>query len=85
MCIDVKDFYLITPIEDKEYMRIPTHVVPAEFIQEQNLQNKIKDGYTCERIDNGMCVLPQAGLLVNKLLKKRLAKHGYFEIITPGL
>ena len=30
--------------------------------------------------------LPQAGILANKLLKKRLAKHGYFEQPqTPGL
>merc|ERR1712155_271516 len=30
--------------------------------------------------------LPQAGILANKLLKKRLAKQGYFEMPhTPGL
>jgi hypothetical protein len=30
--------------------------------------------------------LPQAGILVNKLLKERLAHHGYFEQLhTPGL
>jgi hypothetical protein len=30
--------------------------------------------------------LPQAGILANKLLKKRLAKHGYFEQPhTPSL
>jgi hypothetical protein len=30
-------------------------------------------------IRKGMYGLPQAGILANKLLKKRLAKHGYFE------
>jgi hypothetical protein len=30
--------------------------------------------------------LPQAGILANKLLRKRLAPHGYYECInTPGL
>ena len=30
--------------------------------------------------------LPQAGMLANKLLKKRLAPHGYYEVPhTPGL
>ena len=30
--------------------------------------------------------LPKAGILANKLLKKRLAKYGYFEMPhTPGL
>jgi hypothetical protein len=34
----------------------------------------------------GMYGLPQAGILANKLLKKRLAKHGYYEQLhTPGL
>ncbi len=37
-------------------------------------------------IRKGMYGLPQAGILANKLLKKRLALHGYFEQPhTPGL
>jgi hypothetical protein len=37
-------------------------------------------------ICKGMYGLPQAGILANKLLKKRLAKHRYFEQLhTPGL
>jgi hypothetical protein len=37
-------------------------------------------------IRRGCYGLPQAGILANKLLKKRLAKHGYFELPhTPGL
>ena len=37
-------------------------------------------------INKGMYGLPQAGILANKLLKKRLAKFGYFEMPhTPGL
>jgi hypothetical protein len=34
-------------------------------------------------IRKGMYGLPQAGILANKLLKKRLARHGYFEHRTP--
>ena len=34
----------------------------------------------------GMYELPEAGILSNKLLKKRLGKHGYYEFhFTPGL
>ena len=30
--------------------------------------------------------LPQDGILSNKLLKQRLAKHGYYKVVhTPGL
>ena len=37
-------------------------------------------------IQKGMYGLPQAGILANKLLRKRLAKHGYFELPhTPGM
>ena len=36
-------------------------------------------------IRKGMYGLPQAGMLANKLLKCRLAKHGYYEVHhTPG-
>jgi Reverse transcriptase (RNA-dependent DNA polymerase) len=38
------------------------------------------------QIDKGMYGLPQAGILANKLLKKRLEPHGYKECThTPGL
>ena len=38
------------------------------------------------KIRKGMYGLPQAGILANKLLKKRLAKQGYYELPhTPGL
>ena len=37
-------------------------------------------------IRKGMYGLPQSGLLANKLLRKRLKPHGYFEVTnTPGL
>jgi hypothetical protein len=37
-------------------------------------------------ICKGMYGLPQAGILANKLLKKQLARHGYYkQPHTPGL
>ena len=37
-------------------------------------------------INKGMYGLPQSGILANKILKKRIAKDGYFEIPhTHGL
>ena len=45
-----------------------------------------KNGFVYMEIQKGMYGLPQAGILVNKLLKKWLALHGYFEQPhTPGL
>ena len=38
------------------------------------------------QIERGMYGLPQAGILANKLLRKRLEPHGYYELShTPGL
>ena len=37
-------------------------------------------------VNKGMYELPQSGLLANKLLKKRLNKHGYHHSkLVPGL
>ena len=51
-----------------------------------NLYDKVKGGYIYMEIQMGMYGLPQSGILANKLLKERLAEHGYFELThTPGL
>jgi hypothetical protein len=42
--------------------------------------------HICVKMHRAMWGLPQAGILANKLLKKLLAPHGYFECThTPGL
>ena len=47
---------------------------------------KAKNGFVYMEIQKGMYGLPQAGILANKLLEERLAKHGYTELPhTPGL
>ena len=83
---DVKNFYLNTPMERSEYMKIPLSHIPDEIITEYSLKNKVhRDGAIYIEIQKGMYGLPQAGMLANKLLKCRLAKHGYYEVRhTPG-
>ena len=83
---DVKNFYLNTPMERSEYMKIPLSHIPDEIITEYSLKNKVhRDGAIYIEIKKGMYGLPQAGMLANKLLKRRLAKHGYYEVRhTPG-
>jgi hypothetical protein len=36
-CADVKNFYLETPMERYEYMRLPVHLIPDEFLQAYHL------------------------------------------------
>ena len=83
---DVKNFYLNTPMERSENMKIPLSHIPDEIITEYCLTNKVhRDGAIYIEIRKGMYGLPQAGMLANKLLKRRLAKHGYYEVRhTPG-
>jgi len=86
MCADIKGFYLETPLDRPEYMRMPLDLIPEDFQNAYQLQEKAKNGYVYMEIQKGMYGLPQAGILANKLLKERLAKYGYFEMPhTPGL
>jgi hypothetical protein len=67
-------------------MKIPFSLLPQDLIDHYNLVEKTLHGYVYVEISKGMYGLPQASILTNKLLKKRLAKHGYYEQPhTPGL
>jgi hypothetical protein len=76
MTLDVKNFYL-NKIDD----------IPEEIIVEYNLRDKVtSDGHVYVEIQKGMYGLPQAGILAQELLEKRLNKHGYSQSKTvPGL
>ena len=83
---DLKLFYLTAPLDRYEYMRIPLRIIPEHLIQQYDLRSKAKNGFVYIEIRRAMYGLPQAGILANKLLKQRLAKHGYYEVThTPGL
>jgi hypothetical protein len=83
---DIKNMYLETPLNRFKYMRMPISLFPTNIIDHYQLNNKVLKDYVYMEIRKGMYGLPQAGILANKLLKKCLAKHGYFEQPhTPGL
>jgi hypothetical protein len=83
---DASNFYLATPLEKFQYLRIPIELIPQEFIDLYQLQDKVKNGFVYCEIIRGMYGLPEAGVLANKLLKTRLKEHDYFEVKhTPGL
>jgi hypothetical protein len=86
--VDIKDFYLNTPMKRPEYMRLKITDIPDEVIDEYNLREMIvdDDGYVYSEITKGMYGLPQAGIIAQELLAERLAKHGYHQSkIIPGL
>jgi hypothetical protein len=76
---DIKNMYLETPLDIFEYMKMPIALLPTDIIEHYNLLEKAIDGYVYMEICKGMYRLPQAGVFANKLLKTRLARHGYFK------
>jgi hypothetical protein len=84
--IDLKNFYLDTPMPDPEYVRIKMSDIPEEFILEYNLHGQDRDGWIYFEIRRGCYGLPQSGILANNLLRKRLVAEGFYESLsTPGL
>jgi hypothetical protein len=78
--IDIKDFYLRTPMERAEYMRLKILDIPEEVIQHYNLMLLVtQDGYVYCKITWGMYGLPQSGIIAQELLKKGLAEYGYHQ------
>ena len=85
--IDIKDFYLNTPMKRPEYMRLKITDIPDEIIEQYNLRELVDDdGYVYCEITKGMYGLPQAWIISQNQLATRLAKHGYHQSkIIPGL
>ena len=73
MTIDINDFYLMTPMDRYEYMRLKLANLPEDVIQKYTLRDEvIKDGYVYLEIRQVMYGLPQAGILAQKKLEKIL-------------
>ncbi|EJK67393.1 hypothetical protein THAOC_11579, partial [Thalassiosira oceanica] len=85
--MDIKSFYLMTPLNRPEYLKLKLSQIPDEIIEEYQLRVKATpDGSVYVEINKGMYGLPQAGVLANKLLKKQLNQHGYYQSkLVPGL
>jgi hypothetical protein len=83
---DLKDFYLNTPMEEYEYIRIPVSVIPESIMIEYDLAGLVHNGAVYCEIRKGMYGLPQAGRIANDRLTKFLEPHGYTPVaVTPGL
>jgi hypothetical protein len=86
MTLDLKNFYLNTPLDRYEYMRLPLTMIPADIMEQYQLDKLAENGLVMAEIRKGIYGLPQAGILANKLLIERLAVEGYHPAKhTPGL
>jgi hypothetical protein len=74
--IDTKGFYLNTPMEQYEYIRIPVNVFPAcTIMQQYQFASLVNNGHVLVEIC--MYGLPQSGKLANDHLVQHLSIFGY--------
>ena len=60
--------------------------IPENVIEMYELKAEEEDGQVYVKTRKGMYGLPQAGIMAQKLLEKRLKKKGYYQpMYTPGL
>ena len=75
--LDIKNYYLGTPMDNYEYMFIPINQIPQEIIDHYKLHNIVHKGKVYVEIRHGMYDLPQAGILTEKQLIRFLGGYGY--------
>jgi Reverse transcriptase (RNA-dependent DNA polymerase) len=85
LTIDIKDYYLNTPLPRPEYLRISSKFLPSAVIQQHNLQQFLHNDTVLFQVNKGMYGLPQAGLLAQQRLITHLASHGYNQTDTTCL
>ena len=87
MTMYISNFYLMTPLNRPEYIRINIRDVPDKIVREYNLKEKTAiDGSVYIAANRGMYGLPHAGLLANEVLETRINKRGYQQSkLVPGL
>jgi hypothetical protein len=86
MMMDIKNYYLGTPLPWFENMKMLLSRFPEEIVQKNNLNVLAVDGWVYIEIRKGMYGLKQARLLANQLLQTRLAPFEYYPARhTPGL
>jgi hypothetical protein len=86
MMMEIKNYYLGTPMPRFEYMKMQLSRFPEEIIQKYNLNDLAVDGWVYIEIRKGMYGLKQAGRLANILLQTHLEPFGYYPARhTPGL
>ncbi len=86
MCLEFKQFYLTAALEYFKYMKIPPTLFPAWTIEQYKLKELALDSWAYIEMRQAVWGLPQAGILANKHLRRKLAPFEYYKSTnTPGL
>ena len=85
--MDIRNFYLKTPMARKEYIRLKLSDMPDNTIEDYCLRDKaMANGYVYVVVSQGIYGLPQAVKISQRLLEERLGKEGQFQgKFTPGV
>ena len=70
MTADVKHFYLNTPMDEPEHMKLPVRIIPDEIKLEYKVSEFKHAGYVYIQVNKGIYGLAQAGMLANELWQK---------------
>ena len=84
MTMNIKDFYLGTPLPHSEYMRVHIDQMPEKSRDMFGSSGMLQNGYMLFQIDKGMYGLAQAGLLAQERLFETLAQNGYTSIMPTN-
>jgi hypothetical protein len=82
MTLDIKDYYLGTPLDRPEYIRIDIKFIPDDCMIKYNLHQYIHNGFILHEVNKGMYGLKQAGLLAQTKLISHLTPAGYIQSPT---
>ena len=86
MCLDIKKIYLTAKLDYYKYIKMPLDLFPEWTQKQYDLKRLALHGFVHLEMRRAVWGLPQAGILANKRLRRKLAPFGYFEHVnTPGL
>jgi hypothetical protein len=80
MTIDIKDFYLGTPMDRKEYMKVHINQIPPASQAKYVKKGLVRDNSVLAEISKGIYGLTQAGLLAQEQLFEHLVSHDFMPI-----
>ena len=75
---NISNFYLGTPLDRPEFIRICLDDTPEEFFNEYELTQHVCNNWVYFKIVKGVYDLLQSGILANKLLESHLNESGYY-------
>ena len=64
-------------MDGSEYIMIQISMIPQEFVDKYNLNEKLQNGYIFARVNKGVYGLPQAGRITHDALVKHLKSYVY--------